>query len=242
MNIFEYESSKISWCEISYNVSNYICEFFNSMSGFIYVYHSLKLYDDLNLIYGNNFSLQNYYKLPFFEKKNLDIIVYSFLIGIFSVYFHGTLSYLGQLLDEYSIYLLVMTLDIGKELTLQKKLLGFMVMNIIPEYNRFGLFIYGFYKSLDLFKIFYYDTNDKSRRIFLNGNLLFTIGFVIWIIDVFYCEKLVISIHWLWHIFSSYAFYFLSNYVILTHLNKYYQGTHPNYYLYLNYVYKLTLF
>ena len=238
INILRYESSEISWCEVSYSISIYICEFLNSISGLIYVYHSIKLYNELKMLYSNNFNLKNYEKLPFFERKNLDIIIYSFLIGIFSMYFHGTLSYFGQLLDEYSIYLLVMTLDISKELSFQKKLIGLIAMNIIPKYNRFGLFIYGFYKSIDLLKIFYYDNEQERKKIFLTGNIFFSLGFIIWMIDVFYCDKLVISIHWLWHIFSSYAFYYLSNYVILSHLNKYYQEIHPNYNSYLNYVFQ----
>lgn len=114
INILKYESSEISWCEITYNISNYICEFFNSSSGFIYIYHSIKLFNDLKKLYGKNFNFSDYEKLRFFERKNLDIIIYSFLIGVFSIYFHGTLSYFGQILDEYSIYLLVMTLDICK--------------------------------------------------------------------------------------------------------------------------------
>ena len=238
INILKYESSEISWCEITYNISNYICEFFNSSSGFIYIYHSIKLFNDLKKLYGKNFNFSDYEKLRFFERKNLDIIIYSFLIGVFSIYFHGTLSYFGQILDEYSIYLLVMTLDICKELTISKKMLGLISMNIIPKYNRFGLFIYGFYKSLDLFKIFYYDRDEKRKKIFLFGNILFSLGFITWIIDVFFCDSLIISIHWLWHIFSSCAFYYLSNYVILSHLEKYYQYNHPNYELYLDYVFQ----
>ena len=96
INIIKYESSEISWCEASYSISIYICEFLNSISGLIYVYHSIKLYNELKMLYSNNFNFKNYEKLPFFERKNLDIIIYSFLIGIFSMYFHGTLSYFGQ--------------------------------------------------------------------------------------------------------------------------------------------------
>ena len=102
MSVFNYETSEIDWCECNYKVTNNICEFANTATSIWYIflsffglYHLKKIYilrvSEYIIIY--NFFYKIYWLLA--------------LLGIFTFYFHATLSYSGQILDETSILLLI---------------------------------------------------------------------------------------------------------------------------------------
>lgn len=215
IDIFSYETSKISWCETNYMISNNICEFFNSITNLYYIYNSVRLYSDLKKLHGNRFSIFNYKNLSNLERNNINITIIGSLIGIFSIYFHGTLSYMGQLLDEYSIYILLLTLDDVKTYVFFRLIVGLILMNIKTEYNRFMLFVYGLYRSISLFNYYFRETESVVKKCFNYGIFFFFSGMSFWIIDFAYCDKLIFSTHWIWHISSSYALYYISNFLIL---------------------------
>lgn len=215
IDIFSYETSKISWCETNYMITNNICEFFNSITNLYYIYNSVRLYSDLKILHGSKYSIFNYKNLSILERNNINITIIGCLIGIFSIYFHGTLSFMGQLLDEYSIYILLLTLDDVKTYLIYRLIIGLVLMNLKTEYNRFMLFIYGSYRSIKLFNYYFNERDIVIKKCFKYGILFFFSGMVFWIIDVVYCDKLVLSTHWLWHILSSYALYYISNFLIL---------------------------
>jgi len=220
MDIFGYETSSVKWCETIYQYSNYICEFFNTITGFSYVYFSLLLFKNLKIIHGRNFGLNNIKNMSNIEFNNYNIYASILLIGIFTVYFHGTLSLMGQLLDEFSILALLLLFDIKHvKYLLIKICIGFILFVKFSFFNRFMLFGYGFYRSRYLFIDFYHNKNKKLKTLFIYGSLLFFISTFIWILDLFYCNHLYISLHWLWHIISSYSLYLLSNYLFFSRLN-----------------------
>ena len=95
---FEYESSSINWCESNYYFSNFICEFNNSWSSLLYIYFAI-----YTIYYYSKF-INNYY--IYF------ILFSSILVGITSYLFHSTLSIAGQLMDESSIILFIISSDI----------------------------------------------------------------------------------------------------------------------------------
>ncbi|KAF2357920.1 Ceramidase [Trinorchestia longiramus] len=86
-------SSPIDWCEENYIVSSKIAEFNNTFSNAAFII--LPLYLWLSK------SWQSYCRLVSVGPY----VFYSLVMatGIFSVYFHASLSFLGQLLDEVSI-------------------------------------------------------------------------------------------------------------------------------------------
>ena len=220
MDIFAYESSSIKWCETIYLYSDYICEFLNTITGFSYIYFSLLLFQNLKLIHGQNFGFKNIKNMSSIELNNYSIYATILLIGIFTVYFHGTLSLMGQLLDEFSILALLLLFDMNHNKYLLLKIcIGFILFIKFSFFNRFMLFGYGFYRSRHLFYDFYYNENRKLKILFIYGTILFFAGTFFWILDIFYCPYLPISLHWLWHIFSSYSLYLLSNYIFLRRLN-----------------------
>jgi len=220
MDIIGYQTSSVKWCESIYQNSNYICEFFNTLTGFSYIYFSFLLYKNLKLIHKRNLHLSNIKNMSLTEFNNYNIYVSTLLIGIFTVYFHGTLSLLGQLLDEFSILALLLLFDVNhmNYLTL-KIVIGFILFVKFSFFNRFMLFGYGFYRSRYLFYDYYYNRNIKLKHLFIYGSCLFFLSTFVWILDLFYCDYLYISLHWLWHILSSYSLYLLSNYIFLTRQN-----------------------
>ncbi|NXJ10070.1 ACER1 ceramidase, partial [Odontophorus gujanensis] len=79
-SIFSYQSSEIDWCENNFVRSPIIAEYYNTVS--------------VRASQGQSCC---------FWDTGWDSFLSSFPAGIFSMYFHMTLSYVGQLLDELSI-------------------------------------------------------------------------------------------------------------------------------------------
>ncbi|KAB5567144.1 hypothetical protein PHYPO_G00229410 [Pangasianodon hypophthalmus] len=104
--VFSYESSEVDWCEDNYKHSENVVEYFNTMSSFIFfVVAPIMLY----LLH------------PYAKERNLAVhLVWLMMIfvGLFSMYFHMTLSFMGQMLDELSI---LWVLAIGYSLWFPRK-------------------------------------------------------------------------------------------------------------------------
>lgn len=94
--------STIDWCELNYSVSEYIAEYWNTITGLFLIVSGFVFY------YVNRaWFLQNKYdKLDTKDKssdvknKFINIINLLTLVGIGTMLFHGTLFYPFQLLDE----------------------------------------------------------------------------------------------------------------------------------------------
>ncbi|KFP43629.1 Alkaline ceramidase 1 [Chlamydotis macqueenii] len=89
-SIFSYQSAEVDWCEGNFERSKVIAEYYNTVNGTTLL--SL-------LLAPLNFLLLEGAVLQLSCQVGLSLL----LAGIFSVYFHMTLSYVGQLLDELSI-------------------------------------------------------------------------------------------------------------------------------------------
>ncbi|XP_012617190.1 alkaline ceramidase 1 [Microcebus murinus] len=90
-SIFAYQSSEIDWCESNFQYSQVVAEFYNTFSNVTF------------LLLG---PLMMYLMHPYAQKRSRSIYGISalfMLVGLFSMYFHSTLSFLGQLLDELAI-------------------------------------------------------------------------------------------------------------------------------------------
>ncbi|KAM4706715.1 alkaline ceramidase 1 isoform 3-T3 [Discoglossus pictus] len=90
-SIFARHSSDIDWCEGNYLHSEYVAEYYNTVSNVVF------------FIVG---PMMMYLLHPYASKRSLAVhLVWLMfiIVGLFSVYFHMTLSFLGQMLDELSI-------------------------------------------------------------------------------------------------------------------------------------------
>uniref|UniRef100_A0A8D2QE13 Alkaline ceramidase n=1 Tax=Zonotrichia albicollis TaxID=44394 RepID=A0A8D2QE13_ZONAL len=90
-SIFSYQSAEVDWCESNFVRSAVIAEYYNTISNVSFFLLSPAL------LYLNR---------QYCQKKAVPLYFVSgllILVGLFSMYFHMTLSYVGQLLDELSI-------------------------------------------------------------------------------------------------------------------------------------------
>lgn len=219
--MFHYQSSPISWCETNFYILYSVCEFFNTLTGFAYILSGYFYKKNLLKIYGNKIKLSNYYNFNEYQKYYYNMYLIHILVGIFTIYFHATLSLISQLLDEFSIFILILLFDFEHMKYLFWKIVFcFVVFFFIrSDFNRFFLFFYGFYRSQHLFLSYFNNKNLKLKNLFLRGIFTLFISIVCWILDIFFCDYLYFHLHWAWHILSAYSIYLLSNYILFNRLN-----------------------
>ncbi|XP_069784027.1 alkaline ceramidase 1 [Narcine bancroftii] len=91
VNVFAYQSSQVDWCEDNFQFSDKVAEFYNTISNVSFFITAL---------------IMMYLLHPYAQRRNRAvylICIMVMLVGCFSAYYHMTLSYFGQLLDELSI-------------------------------------------------------------------------------------------------------------------------------------------
>ncbi len=196
-NAFQYNSSELNWCEFQYTKSIYIAEFWNTVTSF--VLSLVGLYG----LYTSSTVATKFYLLLIF-------------IGLASVYFHATLSFAGQLLDELGITLIMLianyTMYVGDSIGLWLisifGILQLIIQFTYSEYNRFILFLYAilfinkFWLALK--------SNDKMIKWYAHITVgLFVSSVVCWICDFYICEKdSFLNFHGIWHILIALTSYF----------------------------------
>jgi alkaline ceramidase len=177
--MFSYHSSDVDWCETNYEVSNYIVEFYNTISNIPFVVIP---------------SVVLYYYMDFFKKINGGAIVLLFgllIVGVSSMYFHATLSFAGQLMDELTILYFIIAMfwyyhgRIYNITFLLCIILGTLLCFIEPSLNAFGLLSISIPGIWTLWK----EIRDGVEKLLFIATILFgSCGFVCWIIDKFFCH------------------------------------------------------
>ncbi|XP_029466783.1 alkaline ceramidase 1 isoform X1 [Rhinatrema bivittatum] len=90
-SMFAYQSSEVDWCEENYKYSDHVAEFYNTVS---------------NVGFFICAPLMMYLQHPYARERTLAVHLFwlmLIIVGVFSAYYHMTLSYIGQMLDEISI-------------------------------------------------------------------------------------------------------------------------------------------
>lgn len=178
--------SPIDWCEPNYVYSKHIAEFWNTISNIAF------------LIFG-------YYGFKYCKKNRLNSTYYVIfmiyvLIGIFSAYFHASLTLLGQLLDEVGIYFVIVTglcsyIDINIVFTLPLLPLLF----IYPSYNPYLLFILGFGIFYKVY-ISFSKMNEIQKRLVTITIIIFLISVFFWVFDKICYFEGYIHTHFIFHV------------------------------------------
>ena len=224
LQTLEWHSSPLDWCEQNYIYSPYIVEFWNSLSSMLLALGGLVGY----LVYRNDAYLNK------FEPQIYLIWAMMFVVGVGSVYFHGTLSIAGQISDEVPIVILVvlalMMSRPRKEWNSKSRdiaLSGHTLVRFTSVITTFCLFfprashiftLFGFPSSLYFFITDYSKTaNAKHRQLFWTLMGTFTIAFTAWILDRIACESLTDfgnrhlggypQLHAIWHLFMTLTFW-----------------------------------
>ncbi|XP_043102301.1 alkaline ceramidase 1 [Puntigrus tetrazona] len=207
--VFAYESSEVDWCEDNYKHSENVVEYFNTMSSFIFFVIS---------------PIMLYLLHPYAKERNLAVhLVWIMMVfvGIFSMYFHMTLSFMGQMLDELSI---LWVLALGYSLWFprrhfpsfikDRKSFCHMVLIITvistlssfvkPTANAYALNCFAIHILYSLFVELRSCTDERVLRLAWASIGLWVLAISCWISDRFGCsfwQKLDFCyLHGIWHI------------------------------------------
>lgn len=154
--------SSIEWCEDKYTITNYIAEFWNTLSGFILIASSLfYYYNNKKWINESDFSTE------FKAIRNL-----LFIVGCGTILFHGSLLYLFQLLDEIPMLLLtseyiyiLLTLKTTRE-SISLKTYN-IILSILRNLNEYILLIICSYFINPKLQVFFFHLTFKVLEIIL---------------------------------------------------------------------------
>ena len=188
--------ANIKYCESidNYKFSDYIAEYFNTMSSLIFIFIGLYGLCKKDLTFKYYFS---------------EIII--IVVGVGSAIFHGNQSYLGEVLDEASMLLLVYSYFLHTVDSVRIYILSFIFLCVVAilyfYYNFYSLFLICF----GIGALMPYICNHKLFNcVPMLSTLL--IGSVPWIIEQYYyknnmcpAELYMISYyyHSIWHILSG---------------------------------------
>ena len=225
-SINKYQSSTIDWCENNYVISSSICEFMNSISSFAYIYLAF-----FGVCYFPGISsIKNKYKddnfldmIKYYSLYNglysyyLTIYYIYLLLGLFTLEFHVKLSFLGQVLDEISIMVLLLVLNLDAKIS-KKRIVNITIISgimlIYPGYNIYLLLGIGITRWLQLYKTISHNKDIESIYFFIVASFYNLVAIFFWGIDIGLCNHLYISTHFIWHIFSALTLYYYIIYSI----------------------------
>lgn len=185
----EWNSSPVNWCEKDYVYSNNIAEFWNTVSS---------LYMSAVSIWWWNNNL--------ISKRILTCL---FFVGIFSAYFHSTLSRCGQLADELGI-LVLMFFVLQQIYPVKVYFFAPPVITsiiVLPTYSAYIMLSSGCILAIDILK------KSRNLSVSLNvkyytitGGTLTTVSIILWTIDKMFCKYIYpLHLHFFWHIIISHA-------------------------------------
>ncbi len=215
-------TSSVDWCEINYEHTPYICEFFNTLS-------SLAL-----VAVGAAGAFLHRRAL---EARFLLVFAAVSVVGLGSIAFHATLRFELQMLDElpmlYAVILLVYALvEDGPRPRfspwLPLVLFGYaIVVTYLCSFTRGPLQFYLFqfsFGSLEFFslyrcyRLYRKATRTTARRLFRAGMSLYAGAIVLWFIDIRFCNAMRAlpsygipnpQLHAWWHVLVSGGFFLL---------------------------------
>ncbi|KAM7242052.1 hypothetical protein CapIbe_006523 [Capra ibex] len=215
-SIFAYQSSEVDWCEPNFQYSQLVAEFYNTFSNVTF------------LIFG---PLMTFLMRPYIQKRSRYIYVLFILFtitGLFSMYFHMTLSFLGQMLDEITILWLLASgyslwlprcyfpaflgqnrsryISLIVIITLVSTFLSFLR----PTINAYALNIIGLHIVYIVVQEYKKTNNKELRHLIEVSTVIWALAFTSWISDRLLCsfwQWINFSyLHSIWHVLISFTF------------------------------------
>lgn len=215
-------TSSIDWCEENYIYSNYIAEFWNTISSFCMVFSGIYLHFKQK----RSPSIQRLHTkcITSLTLVNTGMV----FIGVGSILFHMILSRYSQALDEIPmIWTALLLIYLSTNELIKLTWLGALIKSIF-------FIVYGIFATLSItlvtgdlqFTLFH--TNNTiisvlvlvcfgilSKRLdefheFKKSAMYFGIAVGCWGTDLMLCQFVsYIQLHAIWHLFSSVGFYYL---------------------------------
>ncbi|CAG5117827.1 unnamed protein product [Candidula unifasciata] len=216
------QTATIEWCEENYVVSYYVAEFWNTLSNAVIIFSPLVM---LILCYTQKY-----------ETRFVCTFAAMTVVGIGSVFFHMTLKYNMQLMDElpmvwanasflYSCLMMTSKSNTDNIILQASLFLGSLAITVVYVLIEVPLFLqiaYGVMNTLViLLHIRMVLTMDCNKYLFLCGLGCYLLGFLLWNIDNVYCHQLrylrkhtlaessgmLFECHAWWHVFTGIGAY-----------------------------------
>ena len=176
----------VSFCEDKYVVSDYIAEYYNTMSALAYV------------IVG----------IFFFRTRLKKLSIIMILLGLGTALLHGTLRFYGQWLDEISMLILSFFIikEIRKERFNKKTNNLYLLALILPYFvfERFFCYFFLVFCSLQIY--IYLIARKKIKKYTLeyylikSYSIILLISGICWLLDQLFCEYVRnYQLHAVWH-------------------------------------------
>ena len=176
----------VSFCEEKYVVSDYIAEYYNTMSALSYVIVGILFYRT--------------------RLKELSIIM--ILLGLGTALLHGTLRFYGQWLDEISM--LILSFFIIKEIRKErfnKRTNNLYLLSLILPYFIFERFFCYFFLVFCSLQIYIYLIARKKIKkytleyyLIKSYSIILLLSGICWVLDQLFCEYVRdYQLHAVWH-------------------------------------------
>lgn len=181
----------VKFCEDKYKVSNYVAEYYNTLSAISYILVGILLYNT----------------------KLKEIAISTILLGTGTGILHSTLRYYGQWLDELSMLTLSFFLikrlrkcELNKETNNLILFILFFIYFVFVNYfiiflgvfSALQIYLYKLSKSAKIFK------NKWKRRLINLYIFIFIISSMCWVMDQTLCNYVKdYNLHAIWHIGTS---------------------------------------
>ncbi|CAH1796063.1 unnamed protein product [Owenia fusiformis] len=193
MKELEWGSSKVDWCESNYHITSAIAEFYNTISNVLFF-----LIPPILIYLFRQYTRQ--------VDWGVNVVwVLLIIVGAGSVYFHTTLSIVGQLIDEISILWVVMS---ALALWYPRRYLPELFQNrghfkmtmlfftvitsglacAVPEVNAFVLMLFGIPGITLLILELKRCENTRVYNLGFRCCVLFILAVTCWINDRLFCE------------------------------------------------------
>ena len=184
MSYWGIKDTSVTFCEKPYNENAYIAEFYNTLSGTMYMFVAI----------------------PFLNTTINDIAICSIFLSLGTITFHMTQRFYGQICDELSMlclcYLILNKINKNKY---PKKILFFIMFTYLQNYMNFIYFVCMF--TIEIFLIIYECRKlKKKEKVHKRNVFIVSMGFgtFLWILDQQFCSVVnMYQLHAFWHIFTS---------------------------------------
>jgi hypothetical protein len=199
------------------------------------IYVIVGVYIIFHLIYFSKDRLK-YSKITNLPRKILYVLAFaSIAVGFGSFLYHAKFNFLGEQLDDDSMYLvgsflLLSSFSHFKKFAANRFVLSYVLLNIFLEIL---ILIHPLVRGLALgllivSMLFWENKNyklnkNKLDRSLVTGVLLFVFGYAIWILDytkIFCFPYSIFQGHAVWHILTGLAIYFMYSYQESEFINK----------------------
>ncbi|BFZ00236.1 hypothetical protein BsWGS_03275 [Bradybaena similaris] len=216
------QTSTIDWCEENYVVSFYIAEFWNTLSNAVIIFSPL-----LMVVVG---CIQKH------EARFVCTFAAMTVVGVGSMFFHMTLQYNMQLMDElpmvwanacfiYSCLTVQSKINTENKVLLAILFLISLVITVVYILIEVPVFLQISYGVLNILVISLHInimlTMNCKKAIFIIGLGSYLLGFLLWNIDNLYCHQLrylrkhkladssgmLTECHAWWHVFTGIGAY-----------------------------------